>query len=84
MERCIFCEGELTTGDIGRVCISCKNAGCDQIFKKNFEEFTDGQRYVAPMNGWLCPRCGTVNSPHVPKCDCSPPTITTAGTNIQT
>jgi hypothetical protein len=38
------------------------------------------------MNGWLCPRCDTVNAPHVKHCDCkspqtmpsSPPTFATA------
>ena len=30
------------------------------------------------QSGWICPRCGSVNAPHIQKCDCSPPTITTS------
>lgn len=25
------------------------------------------------IRGWVCPRCGRVNSPYIKHCDCSPP-----------
>lgn len=28
------------------------------------------------MEGWICPRCQTVHAPHIPQCDCLPPSIT--------
>lgn len=24
------------------------------------------------LQGWECPRCGTIWAPHIPKCDCVP------------
>lgn len=30
---------------------------------------------TAPQEGWLCPRCGTVNAPWKGHCDCRPATI---------
>ena len=27
---------------------------------------------VSIANGWICPRCGTVNAPWKDKCDCIP------------
>lgn len=24
------------------------------------------------MQGWICPKCGMVNAPHIPHCDCIP------------
>lgn len=28
------------------------------------------------LTGWICPRCGTVHSPFISKCDCPPLTKT--------
>lgn len=72
--KCIFCGNELTTGDIDSICNNCKNVGFDMF---------PPYKYVPTSTGWICPRCGIVNSPHVLKCDCSPPTITTGGTDIK-
>jgi len=30
--------------------------------------------------GWICPRCNKVHAPHIPACDCPPPTWT--GTTV--
>ena len=74
MSRCAFCPSELTTGDIDGVCVSCRNAGFSQLFKPTPNY---GQ------SGWMCPRCGQVNAPWKPKCDCPPPSITTTDTQIK-
>ena len=59
------CGAPLMTGDVDGMCISCRSLGLT---------------IVPTSNGWLCPRCQTVNAPHVLKCDCPPPSITTGGT----
>jgi len=59
------------TGDVDGMCISCKNAGFDKQFQNNMS------------GGWICPRCGQVNAPWKPKCDCPPPSITTTDTQIK-
>ena len=64
--RCIECGNEMrSTADdyIQGLCAGCRN--------KNVSE-----KYSTPLQGWICPRCGTVHSPFVPQCHCSPPTIT--------
>ncbi len=35
------------------------------------------------MYGWICPRCGTVHSPFVTRCDCPPPTKTCDSINTE-
>lgn len=27
--------------------------------------------YIAPNTGWICPRCQTVNAPHIHQCLCN-------------
>lgn len=32
------------------------------------------QNFGMPQQGWLCPKCGTVNAPFMPHCPrCAPP-----------
>lgn len=68
--KCLFCGSELTTGDIGGVCTACRNAGYDDMFKKNFEDWS------VSRIGWICPRCGASNGPDVHQCMCTPPVVT--------
>jgi hypothetical protein len=59
MSKCIQCGGELTTGDTPFICMTCK--------MKN-------EQQTPPMQGWICPRCGTVHSPFITECSCPLPT----------
>jgi len=38
-----------------------------------FKEDNKEKENKSPMMGWICPRCGKVNSPFIPECDCPPP-----------
>lgn len=52
---------------------ACKVQNCDMPLPQGF-----GVRY-----GWICPRCGKVNSPDTRSCDCSSGGVTvTAGNTI--
>ena len=75
--ECNGCGAQLTTGDMNNLCSLC--SGRDVINVPLIHP-----TFVPPIQyssvGWLCPRCGTIHAPHVEKCDCPPPTITTTGT----
>ena len=74
--KCIFCGGELTTGDVDGICITCKIAGIDKLFG-----FSEKENLF--YQGWICPRCGKVHAPWVSCCDCSPPTKTSTSYNTE-
>ena len=33
-------------------------------------EYTCGYSVTMPHEGWVCPRCGAVNAPHMQQCPC--------------
>jgi len=59
--KCWQCGKELTTGD------GVNEALCHEC----------KQKALPSLQGWICPRCGKVNSPFVVECDCGPQVITT-------
>ena len=40
---------------------------------KEKEGNSDNDKKENQPLGWICPRCGKVNSPFIPECDCPPP-----------
>lgn len=65
--RCIKCGNVMQcTGDdyINSLCGICKNK-------------VEAEKYSAPLQGWMCPRCGKCWSPFALVCDCPPHTINT-------
>lgn len=37
-----------------------------------------------PLQGWICPRCGSIHAPFVSRCFCPPPTQNTTGSHVET
>jgi len=57
MSKCIYCQKELTTGDMDNlVCRACK----DKQLANNPGE----------IRGWICPVCGRGLSPYTQMCPC--------------
>ncbi len=81
MSKCIGCGRELTTGNVNNLCNMCE--GRPIINVPLIDPLPEYPPYQPSTSGWVCPRCGTVNSPHVLKCDCPPPTITTSDIKIE-
>lgn len=62
---CMRCGCELGTGDWGCYCASCKA-----------KDYTTPYEMITPCpptleKGWLCPRCGVINSPKLNQCVCT-------------
>jgi hypothetical protein len=63
---CNGCGGETIAQ--GMLCEMCSRKEQTWVWPK------DGEPYPVPMPGWECPRCRTIHSPFVSRCDCAPPT----------
>ena len=92
MSKCIGCGSELTTGDINNLCNQCTGRpiiNIPRIFGPapgHFDPPPEYPPFETPnygQSGWMCPRCGQVNAPWKPKCDCPPPSITTTDTQLK-
>ena len=62
---CMRCGCELGTGDLGGYCASCKDLRVHTLCEK----FTSS--LLSLEKGWLCPRCGAINSPKLNQCVCT-------------
>ena len=61
---CMRCGEHLTTGDADGLCSGCRAN-------------TANEGGASAVCGWECPRCGKVNAPWMPWCDCHAPVETT-------
>lgn len=64
----MYCGNELSTGDVGFMCQTCKYRFPEQKPKE-----------TSLLYGWICPRCQKVHNWMVQHCDC-PPYVITAST----
>lgn len=64
--NCKKCGKVITITTIEGLCMEC--------WPESYRE-----KNPPTMYGWVCPRCGAVNSPFSLKCDCPPPIRTWTG-----
>lgn len=53
---------------------------CDEEDNKKSTNSDEGT-VCGTLYGWICPRCGTCNAPHICQCSCSPPLKFSTGTS---
>ncbi len=61
---CMRCGRELGTGDFGCYCALCETKDHTMTMITPYPP--------TPEKGWLCPRCGAINSPKLNQCVCTP------------